>query len=134
MSQYIIHELYRVTRRLLRDYNEQFLVIGITAQQVFLLHELLSHGHAPASYLADRCGLDRATITNLMNQLETKRLIKRTISKIDRRSVEVDLMPTGRRLAEKLAKMASQFDELLSKRIGDERVEQFLEYLQELEM
>lgn len=125
----LVHELYRVTRSLMRDYNERFLAVGVTAQQYLLLHQLLDHPRQPARSLAKQCGLDRATITNLMNQLEGKRLIKRVIDINDRRSISVDLTPAGRQLATKLSRLAQEFNELLTSRLGIRATADLLELI-----
>lgn len=131
-SPLLIHELYRVTRGLMRDYNERFLTVGVTAQQYLLLHQLLDHPRQSARSLASQCGLDRATITNLMNQLEGKRLIKRVIDLNDRRSISVDLTPAGRQLALKLQRLAQEFNELLTSRLGPRAAADILELIGQL--
>lgn len=132
MPQLLIHDLYKTTRHLMRQYNERFLTVGITAQQFFILYEL--PGKTKKAFeLAKACGLDRATVTSLLNQLEKKRLIKRTIDKTDRRSVIVDLTPSGRQLANRLAFLAKEFNEVLGSRLGKRYVPQFMKYLKSLE-
>lgn len=128
-SPLLVHELYRVTRSLMRDYNERFLTVGVTAQQYLLLHQLLDQPRQSARSLAKQCGLDRATITNLMNQLEGKRLIKRVIDVNDRRSISVDLTTAGRQLATKLHRLAQEFNEFLINRLGVRAMADLLELI-----
>lgn len=118
----------------MRDYNERFAAVGLTAQQFIFLHELSSHRHQSASSLATRCGLDRASITSLTNLLEKKRLVKRTINKVDRRSVNIELTPRGSQLVGKITKIGRDFDLVLTRQIGQGSMKRFREYLDQLKL
>jgi DNA-binding MarR family transcriptional regulator len=70
---------------------------GLTGPQVVLLHELVRHGEMHVAELAQNITLSHATVTDILNRLEKRGLIKRTRSKTDRRCVLVT--PTEKALA-----------------------------------
>jgi DNA-binding MarR family transcriptional regulator len=53
--------------------------------------------------LADYLGLDKSTMTGLVDRAERRGLLRRTPSPADRRAVEVSITPEGGELAERLA-------------------------------
>ena len=75
---------------------------GITSQQaaLLLLSRLLKEP-SPMK-MADRLGTDTAGMTRLLDRLESKGLVIRRMSAVDRRSVVVDLGPKSKDLLPRL--------------------------------
>ena len=99
ISDQVLRSLRRVmravdlhSRQLAQDY-------GITGPQALLLRECLGGGLA-AGELARRLSLSQATLTDILNRLEQRSLIRRSRSLADRRRVMVEVTATGRALAE----------------------------------
>lgn len=72
---------------------------GVTAQQWTVLMLCHNNGSVTPSQLADAIGVDGSAVTRLLDRLEKKDLVRRITNPRDRRSVRVELMDDGRRLA-----------------------------------
>ncbi len=93
----------------MRQFDRRFEIVGLTAGQFFIL-ETLVKSNSDASNLAQTTGLDRASITNLLNKLEPKRLITRVLDKQDRRRLIVSITPEGKKLYAKIVVLANEFE------------------------
>lgn len=96
--------LLRLAGSLLTSTDASLKRLGILQARLRLLVELsLSEkdGLAPRA-LADKLGVSRATITQLLDVLERDGFIERRPSKLDRRSLNVQVSPRGRALVAKV--------------------------------
>lgn len=82
------------------------------------------------SDLSDRLLLSRVTVTNCLNVLENDRLIIRTISKTDRRKVNVNLTEKGKMAVIELMKKAIGFIEQMFSSLGEEKVNSLFEIIE----
>ncbi len=91
-------QLLRVSKRLLGFFLEVFTDQGISPGKYSVLCELLSE-RAPVSpsYLAERLGVSRPTVTGLLDGLCRQGLVDRTFDEEDRRRVSVRLTSEGDR-------------------------------------
>lgn len=69
--------------------------INITPVELKCLRYLLDHSFPQVKELALNMGLTAARVTNLLNSLENKGYVKRTISKEDRRVIKAKLTDEG---------------------------------------
>ena len=91
-------ELFAAQRRLRgRDAK---VVDGISLAQSRLLRALARDGALPAGQLAARLGISAASVTQMLDGLESRGLLERTRSDHDRRSVTIELTPAGQERAE----------------------------------
>jgi len=93
----VIAALRRVIRAI--DLHSRVLVetYGLTGPQVLLL-KALRDGSLAAGELASRVSLSQATVTDILNRLEQRALIKRVRDTEDRRRVLVEATDSGRLL------------------------------------
>lgn len=88
-----LRRIIRVTeshsRALARD-------LGMTASQVIVMRILAQAGRANAGRIAERASMSQATISALLDSLETAGLAVRRRGEDDRRQVWVSLTPAGR--------------------------------------
>jgi DNA-binding MarR family transcriptional regulator len=70
---------------------------GVTVQQLRLL-AILSDREPTMAHLADRMGLERSSLSGLVDRAQRAALVQRTGATHDRRAVHVSLTPTGRAL------------------------------------
>jgi DNA-binding MarR family transcriptional regulator len=75
--------------------------VGFTAAQWPILRAV-AHGTPTAAELCRVLNYDTGSMTRMLNRLEEKGLIRRVPSRKDRRIVELQITPTGRRLYPKL--------------------------------
>jgi DNA-binding MarR family transcriptional regulator len=76
--------------------------IDLTRADVNLLHHLLTVGEGiRLGDLADRLVVDAPTVTRRVQQLESRRLVRRTPDRLDRRAQLVQLTASGTRTVER---------------------------------
>ena len=106
-------------RILLRRYDQQLKVYGVTVQQFALVSLIRMHPSEPVAGLAQRVALDRTSLTRNLNLLEKKGLIQRVAGAGNARRCV--LTPAGERLQDDLDRewLAAQ-NHLLSRVTADE--------------
>jgi len=89
--------------------------VGLSLAKLNALTQLVTAGESlPLSTLADRCACVRSNITQLMDRLESDRLVARSHDAQDRRSVRAELTALGRaRQAEGMALLEREEKALL---------------------
>ena len=71
---------------------------GVTNAQLFLLQQIRANRHVTVNDLAALAMTTQSTVSIVLSRLERKRLVKRTRSPVDRRSVVLQLTEAGKRL------------------------------------
>lgn len=71
---------------------------GITTPQLLILKQIESEGTLTVSQLAKQISLKQTTVTDILNRLEKKDLIRRTRDARDRRKVLIEGTEIGRKL------------------------------------
>ncbi len=93
-----IEDVLTALRRVIRatDLHSKHLekTSGLTAPQLLLL-QLLRNGEVTAGQLAQRMSLSQATVTTIIDRLETRGLVRRRRSDSDRRKVFAALTESG---------------------------------------
>jgi MarR family transcriptional regulator, organic hydroperoxide resistance regulator len=74
--------------------------------------------------LAEKLGKDKTNIARMASSLEKKGFIKRMSCKNDRRSLELYLTETGKKLGCKVLPIAEEFNEIVCKNISKEEIEE----------
>jgi DNA-binding MarR family transcriptional regulator len=97
-------EVIVAIRRLIRavDLHSRALVAshGLTGPQALIL-KALHNGSLTAGELAIRISLSQGTVTDILNRLEQRGLVKRIRDTVDRRRVHVEATDTGLALLQK---------------------------------
>ena len=92
--------LGRVQDRILREAR-----VDISRADSALLYNLYNSGdHVRLRDLAGRLGVDAPTVTRRVQQLEARRLLRRTADLVDKRALRVQLTSDGTRAIEKVLK------------------------------
>jgi DNA-binding MarR family transcriptional regulator len=71
---------------------------GITTPQLLILKQLEAEGAITVSQLAKKISLKQTTVTDVLNRLEKKELVRRTKDVNDRRRVLVEETDVGKKL------------------------------------
>ncbi len=71
---------------------------GITTPQLLILKQVEAEGAITVSKLAKQISLKQTTVTDILNRLEKKELIRRTKDTSDRRRVLIEETDTGKKL------------------------------------
>ena len=69
--------------------------LKVSAAGGLVLGQLRDHGAMSPSELGDRLIVTRATVTGLLDSLERRGFVRRTANPTDRRSLVVEITPTG---------------------------------------
>jgi DNA-binding MarR family transcriptional regulator len=80
---------------------------GVTNAQLFLLQQIRANRHVTVNDLAALAMTTQSTVSIVLSRLERKRLVKRTRSPVDRRSVVLQLTETGKRLLRRAPRPAT---------------------------
>ena len=73
---------------------------GLTTPQLVVLRTIAEQGDPAVSEIARNVSLSQATVTTILNRLESNGLVRRKRSRDDKRRVNVSLSDEGRRLLE----------------------------------
>lgn len=85
-----------------------------------------------ASGLSDAVGISRPNVTRLLNSLQSKGLITRTMSEVDRRVMLVDLTPAGVEAVQKANCSLLRIADQLVLGLGEDDTERLIELLDKL--
>jgi len=130
ISDEVVVALRRIVRAM--DLHSRRLAqeFGLTGPQVVLLKELVRHGEMHVAELAKSVSLSHATVTDILNRLEKRGLIKRARSLVDRRRIMVTPTDQAISLVEKSPPLLQeQFSERLEE-LHDWEITQILSVLQ----
>jgi DNA-binding MarR family transcriptional regulator len=104
--------------------------LGITGRELAMLTTLAA-AEAPAQHqAADRLGVDRTTMVDLVDGLERKHLVERRPDPADRRRNLVHLTATGRRILDEGSRAASEAEEAFLSALDPGEAEQLRSMLQ----
>jgi DNA-binding MarR family transcriptional regulator len=93
--------------------------LGITQAEAHVLAQLARHGPTAIADLHRRFGHKRSTLTNVLDRLERRSLVRRELNPADRRSFVVHLTAPGRRAAARVTRVLDGLERELTARVGD---------------
>jgi len=106
--------------------------VGMSAQRVHILVRLHRDGETSHSELRRALGVDGATITRLVKELERDGLVGRRLDPADNRYTLAALTPAGTRFAGDLRKRHQTYQERLLDGISSEDRQRVLQVLERL--
>jgi DNA-binding MarR family transcriptional regulator len=86
--------------------DRELAIFGLTTQQAQVLGWLYGHGAEAPTRLAPAIGTDPPGMTRLIDRLESKGLVRRTVSPSDGRARRIELTARGRGLAPRIVQTA----------------------------
>ena len=92
--------------------------LGLTQGEAHVLAQLERRGPMAIAELHKECGHKRSTLTNILDRLENRKLVRRELNRNDRRSFIVSLTPHGRRTARRVTVVLDALERELSALIG----------------
>jgi len=100
----MVNEVLIALRRIIRaaDLHSRHLVktTGLTSAQLLLLRTLREQGPMTINRLSKNIQLSQATVTTILDRLETRELVTRERSSEDKRKVFVSLTETAKKMIE----------------------------------
>jgi DNA-binding MarR family transcriptional regulator len=106
--------------------------IGMGAQRVQILVRLHRNGETSHSDLRQALGVDAASMTRLVKQLENDALVRRRVDPADNRYTLASLTPAGARLAAELRLRHQTYQERLLEGVSKQDQERVLRTLRRL--
>ncbi len=107
--------------------DEKLKSVGITHQQGRLLeiiYDNIQAGHMiRRQILEEIMGLRGPTVTSLLNGLESRGLIKRTVNPEDRRAMQLVMTPQGIELVKDIRKIFAELEKRLLKSMTKEEIQ-----------
>jgi DNA-binding MarR family transcriptional regulator len=94
----IMDALRRTVRALRQSARRTETTLGISAAQLFVLHEIAGGGGESINALAERTLTDQSSVSLVVTRLEQRGLVARRDSRDDRRRTGVVVTAAGRRL------------------------------------
>lgn len=88
--------------------------LGLTQGEAHVLAQIGGRGSVSISVLHHEFGHKRSTLTNILDRLETRGLIRREMNRTDRRSITVQLTPAGNRMAGRVTAALDRLERALS--------------------
>ncbi|MEE9380024.1 MAG: MarR family transcriptional regulator [Hyphomonadaceae bacterium] len=123
------HLLHRAQQLAATQSAEALKSAGITLRQFSVLAALSGAEGASQSRIVDMTGVDRSTLADMIARMEASGLVRRKLSKEDRRAKSVILSAKGRRILTKAAPAVSEADENLLAALPKNRRGSFLAIL-----
>jgi DNA-binding MarR family transcriptional regulator len=88
--------------------------LGITQGEAHVLAQVVEHGPISIATLHHEFGHKRSTLTNIIDRLERRKLVRRAVNPLDRRSFVVHPTAAGRRTARPLLRALDRLDRELT--------------------
>ena len=92
--------------------------LGLTQGEAHVLAQLAQHGTMPIATLHHEFGHKRSTLTNILDRLERRKLVRRELNREDRRSFLVALTPAGSRTARQVSIALDRLEKQLAGRVS----------------
>ena len=101
--------------------TDKLSVFDITPVQYAVLYCLWENNVQSPKEIAERLKLENSTVSGILERMEKKELIERTISKEDRRFIQVELTKKGEDLKEDVLKTVEDLNEEVLGALTDEQ-------------
>ena len=97
--------------------------LNLTQGEAHVLAQLDRRGPLAIAALHDAFGHKRSTLTNILDRLENRKLLRRELNRDDRRSFIVSLTPQGRRTATQVTEVLDGLERQLAGRLKKAEIE-----------
>jgi DNA-binding MarR family transcriptional regulator len=125
-----LHLLHRVRQCAADLFHSQMAGMGLTTRQYVVLVAAASRDGQSQQDIIDSTGIDRSTVSQVVQTLTRKGLLQRARTKEDARTYAVTLTRQGRDVLDASAPIVSQVDESLVSALPPAQAAAFLEALQ----
>jgi MarR family transcriptional regulator, temperature-dependent positive regulator of motility len=124
------HQLRRASQAFAAVWQQH--VPDLTPPQYAVLYVLAEHGELDQSTLGELASIDRSTLTPLLDRLESRGLITKTVDPANRRRRLSELTETGRQFFAQAFKQAIAIQQWVTDTLGETRAAQLNELLRAL--
>jgi DNA-binding MarR family transcriptional regulator len=113
------------------SFAEKLAKEDVTVAQWVVLRTLYDHDDITLNQLAELVGLDKSSVSRMIERLVLRKLVNRSEGS-DRRSLGLGLTPAARKLVPKLARLADQNDESFFNSLPARQRHEFLATIKQL--
>jgi DNA-binding MarR family transcriptional regulator len=124
-----LHLLHRVHQRATELFQEKMAGINLTARQYVVLVTASQKDGASQQDIIDATGIDRSTVSQIMQTMIRKGLLKRRRTREDARAYAITLTEHGRDVLEASEAIATGVDEALIAALPATRAKTFIDNL-----
>jgi len=114
-----------------RQYGQLAAARGTTMAMGQTLLNIEKHG-TPSTQLGPRMGMEKTSLSRLLNNLESHGMIERRADEADRRIVRIHLTPAGKKERDRARTAVRSFNAWIADQLGTERTERLMGDLQKL--
>lgn len=125
-------QLIRIRENFQRHQHEVLTKFGITATDLEVLLFIYQEGPGRMKDIGDRFHIKFSSLTSLVDRLQKLRLVKRTLSKEDRRAVLVHLLRKGNQLIEEYNSQVKSLAEKISATVPSKELPVFVNTLEQV--
>jgi DNA-binding MarR family transcriptional regulator len=118
---YLLYLLARGSAAASRQFHSQLAGLGVAVPVWRVLAVVQGHSGIHVGPLAEAVLLKQPTLTRVLDRMERHGLVKRMVGSADRRKTRIGATAKGRRLAERLIKLARSHERELLTAIGVRR-------------
>jgi DNA-binding MarR family transcriptional regulator len=104
----ILHLLHRAGQCATWSFDSQIDDKGLTVRQYAVLRALASHEHSSQTDLVEMTGIDRSTLSDMVNRMTKRGLLQRRRSRTDSRAYNLKLSEAGQIALSKCAAVAEK--------------------------
>jgi DNA-binding MarR family transcriptional regulator len=127
-----LHLLHRVHQRATELFQEKMAGINLTARQYVVLVTAAQKDGASQQDIIDATGIDRSTVSQIMQTMIRKGLVKRKRTKEDARAYAITLTEHGRDVLKTSESIVTSVDEALLGALPSTRAKTFIDNLRSI--
>ena len=127
-----LHLLHRVHQRATELFQEKMAGIDITARQYVLLVTVAQNDGASQQDIIDDTGIDRSTVSQIMQTMIRKGLLKRKRTKEDARAYAITVTDQGRDILKASEAIVESVNEALVAALPATRAKRFIDNLRSI--
>ncbi len=123
LERYLPYHLNRTGVALATAFTKELKHFDLTLPMWRVLAVLWHHGELKVNDIADDTTIEQSTLSRLLVTMDDRGLVTRERSKLDARTVVVDLTPKGRKVTKALIPWAMKFEGTALKGFSDDEVD-----------
>ncbi|CCU85223.1 transcriptional regulator, MarR family protein [Mesotoga sp. HF07.pep.5.2.highcov] len=127
---YISRWIYCISRSANVYFSREMQKYGLGSGHFFFLRVLMSKEGISQNELSDILGVDKATTAKAMSKLTEAGYVKREIDSLDTRVYKLFLTDNGKKIGQKLRKLGSELEEILTEGFSGDEKQQLLSLLE----
>lgn len=129
LASHVGYAVRRFQLWIFQDFIKTLAAVDITPTQYSVMTVIAANPGLTQMAVAKRLGIERARLVHLLDTLEQRNLVKRAVSKTDRRSHSLRLTAAGGASLQQFKTLAAEHERHVIEKIGKDNRERLLEIL-----